>query len=62
MIGETLFERNAYKEAIGYYKESASRNEKALYMPTLLLHSGISMEKTGEIKRYGKSFLSSNYF
>ncbi|MDD5212705.1 MAG: tetratricopeptide repeat protein [Sulfuricurvum sp.] len=48
MIGETLFERQSYKEAISYYKDSASRNEKALYMPTLLLHSGISMEKTGD--------------
>jgi TolA-binding protein len=49
MIGETHFERKGYKEAIVSYKESASRNEKALYMPTLLLHSGISMEKTGDV-------------
>lgn len=48
MIGETFFERQSYKEAISYYKESAARNEKAGYMPTLLLHSGISMEKTGD--------------
>ncbi len=48
MIGETQFERKKYKEAVLSYKESASRNEKALYMPTLLLHSGISMEKTGD--------------
>lgn len=48
MIGETHFERKAYKAAVANYKESASRNEKALYMPTLLLHSGISMEKTGD--------------
>ncbi|MGD9716106.1 tetratricopeptide repeat protein [Sulfuricurvum sp. IAE1] len=48
MIGECLYERKAYKEAVASYKESASRNEKALYMPTLLLHSGISMEKTGD--------------
>lgn len=48
MIGETYFERNSFKEAVYYYKESASRNEKAGYMPSLLLHSGISMEKTGD--------------
>lgn len=48
MIGETQFERKKYKDAVVSYKESASRNEKALYMPTLLLHSGISMEKTGD--------------
>lgn len=49
MIGETQFERKKYKEAVLSYKESASRNEKALFMPTLLLHSGISMEKTGDM-------------
>jgi len=48
MIGETQFERKEYKGAVSSYKESASRNEKALYMPTLLLHSGMSMEKIGE--------------
>lgn len=48
MIGETHFERKAYKEAIYYYKESASKNEKAGYMPTLLLHSGMAMEKMGD--------------
>jgi TolA-binding protein len=48
MIGEVQFERKAYKEAIPYYKDSASRNEKALYMPTLLFHSGLSMEKSGD--------------
>lgn len=49
MIGECYFERKAYKEAVMYYKESAARSEKALYMPTLLLHAGISMEKSGDI-------------
>lgn len=48
MIGEAKFEQKSYKEAVSFYKDSASRNEKALYMPTLLLHSGISMEKTGD--------------
>lgn len=48
MVGESYFERNNFKESILYYKDSASRNEKALYMPTLLLHSGISMEKLGD--------------
>jgi TolA-binding protein len=48
MIGETYFERKNYKEAVSNYKEAASLNEKALYMPTLLFHSGLSMEKTGD--------------
>jgi len=48
MIGEANFEQKKYKDAVLNYKESASRSEKALYMPTLLLHSGIAMEKTGD--------------
>ncbi len=55
MIGETFFERGGYKEAIAHYKQSASLNEKAFYMPTLLLHSGISMEKLGD-KNAAKAF------
>jgi len=47
-IAEIFFERKKYKEAIRYYKQSASANEKASYMPTLLLHTGISMEKNGD--------------
>lgn len=49
MLGETQFERKNYKVAITHYKESAARNEKALYMPTLLLRAGISMEKLGDM-------------
>lgn len=48
MIGETQFERKKYKDAVLSFKESASRNQKAIFMPTLLLHSGISMEKSGD--------------
>jgi TolA-binding protein len=47
-IGESLFEQKNYKEAMGYYKESAANSNKASYMPTLLLHAGISKEKMGE--------------
>ncbi len=54
-IGECYFEQNKYKEAVGYYKQSASLNEKSSVMPTLLLHTGISMEKTGD-KEKAKSF------
>jgi len=47
-IGESHFHSKEYKEAIYYYKESASKNEKSSFMPALLLHTGISMEKTGD--------------
>ncbi|MFH0710784.1 MAG: tetratricopeptide repeat protein [Pseudomonadota bacterium] len=48
-LGELYFEQKKYKEAISYYKQSASENEKAPIMPTLLLHTGISMEKNGDV-------------
>lgn len=47
-IGESYFERKNYKDAVSYYKESASKNDKASYMPTLLLHTGIAIEKNGD--------------
>lgn len=48
-LGETYFHRKEYKQAISFYKESASLNDKASYMPTLLLHTGQSMEKNGDL-------------
>jgi TolA-binding protein len=50
-LGESYFQRKEYKSAISYYKESASLNDKASYMPTLLLHTGISMEKNGDMTK-----------
>jgi TolA-binding protein len=54
-IGECYFEQKKYKEAVGYYKQSASFDEKSSVMPTLLLHSGISLEKMGD-KDKAKTF------
>jgi TolA-binding protein len=48
-IGESYFYRKEYKQAVSFYKESASLNDKASYMPTLLLHTGHSMEKNGDV-------------
>lgn len=50
MIGEMWYYRKDYGKAISYFKESTKLYDKASYMPTLLLHSAISMEKTGDIQ------------
>jgi len=50
MIGEMWYYRKDYGKAISYFKESTKLYDKAGYMPTLLLHSAISMEKTGDIR------------
>ena len=45
-IGESYFQLNEYRNAIAYFKESASRYSKASYMPKLMLHTAISLKKT----------------
>ena len=59
-LGETYFQRKEYKQAISYYKESASLYDKASYMPTLLLHTGISMEKNGDLAN-AKAFYKATF-
>ncbi|MBD3798233.1 MAG: tetratricopeptide repeat protein [Epsilonproteobacteria bacterium] len=48
MIGEMYYYRKDYSDAIAYYKKSASLYQKASYMPVLMLHTAVSMEKTGD--------------
>lgn len=38
-LGQIAFNQKQYQEAIYYYKESAVANDKASYMPTLMLHT-----------------------
>jgi len=63
MIGEMNFRRKKYTDAIAYFKKSASLYSKASYMPTLMLHTAISMDKTGDTEN-AKTFFNaviSNY-
>ncbi len=56
-LAQNWYMRKKYDVAISYYKKSAMLNDKAAYMPTLLLHSAISFEKTKD-KENAKSFYS----
>jgi len=47
-LGEIAYYTKQYEDAIFHYKKSAGLYDKASYMDTLLLHTAISLEKTGE--------------
>ncbi|QOP41003.1 tetratricopeptide repeat protein [Sulfurimonas marina] len=55
MIGEMYYKRKDYAKAISYFKKSSELYAKASYMPTLMLHTAISMDKTGD-KGHAHSF------
>jgi TolA-binding protein len=48
MIGEMNYRRKNYAKAISYFKKSSQLYAKAKYMPELMLHTAISMDKTGD--------------
>ena len=57
MVGEMNYKRKNYAEAIAYFKQSATLYSKASYMPELMLHSAVSMQKTGDSAN-AKKFLN----
>jgi TolA-binding protein len=57
MAGESSYKLKKYSDAISYYKDSGIKNEKASYMPTLMLHTAISMQKTKDNEN-AKKFLN----
>ncbi len=54
-LGEIAYYTRKYDDAIFYYKKSAGLYDQASYIDTLLLHTGISLEKTGD-KEQAKAF------
>ncbi len=54
-LGETAYYTKQYEDAIFYYKKSASLYDQASYIDVLLLHTAISLEKTGD-KAQAKTF------
>jgi TolA-binding protein len=47
-LGEIAYYTKKYEDAIFYFKKSAGLYDKASYIDVLLLHTAISLEKTGE--------------
>lgn len=56
MVGEIWYARKDFGQAIAYYKKSAQLYSKADYMPTLMLHTAISMQATKDIDNAKKFY------
>ncbi|MFT7823530.1 MAG: tetratricopeptide repeat protein [Sulfurimonas sp.] len=50
-LGEIAYYTRQYEDAIFYFKKSASLYDKANYIDVLLLHTAVSLEKTGKIEQ-----------
>jgi TolA-binding protein len=50
-LGEIAYYTKQYGDAIFYYKKSAGLYDKASYMDVLMLHTAVSLEKTGKKKQ-----------
>lgn len=53
-LGQIAFRQRRYEEAIYYYKESAVANDKASYMPTLMLHTIKSFQALKDVESANK--------
>jgi TolA-binding protein len=47
-LGEIAYYTKKYEDAIFYFKKSAGLYDKASYIDTLLLHTAVSLENTGD--------------
>ncbi|CAM2913376.1 tetratricopeptide repeat protein [Helicobacter burdigaliensis] len=56
LMGEIAFFNKQYEDAIFYYKTSATRYDKADYMPNLMLNSAKSFQSLGQTEN-AKNFL-----
>jgi len=54
-LGEIAYYTKHYDDAIFYFKKSAGLYDQAGYIDTLLLHTAVSLEKTGD-KKQAKRF------
>lgn len=58
MLGNIAYEQNRYNDAIAHYKNSANLDDKAKYMPRLLLNSGNSFRVINDVKNARKFYNS----
>ncbi|WP_299546566.1 tetratricopeptide repeat protein [uncultured Helicobacter sp.] len=61
LLGEVAFEQKRYEDAIYYYKTSATRYDKADYMPRLMLHSAksfIALKEEENAKRFLETLIA----
>ncbi len=56
-LGEIAYYTKKYEDAIFYFKKSAGLYDQASYIDTLLLHTAVSLEKTGDKGQAKKSIL-----
>ncbi len=54
-LGEIAYYTKKYEDAIFYFKKSAGLYDQASYIDTLLLHTAVSLEKSGD-KGQAKAF------
>ena len=58
MLGEISYMQGKFKEAINFFKQSATLDDKASYMPILLWHTAWSFKYSKDLTNYNK-FLDS---
>lgn len=56
MLGNIAYEQNRYNDAIYYYKESATMDDKAKYMPRLLLNTANSFRVLNDAENASKFY------
>ncbi len=59
-LGEIAYRQGRYADAVTRYKKSASLYDKSSFMPTLLFHTAVSLQRLGkksEAKKFYKSVI-----
>ncbi|WP_291949681.1 tetratricopeptide repeat protein [Campylobacter sp.] len=55
-LGEIKYKQQDYAEALNFYKKSSTISTKGDYMPKLLYHTAISLDKVGDTKSANKFY------